>query len=86
VEDLGIVQEVRYYQGEEGVIVWTVISAPPFEDDVRDPLYDAQINVLRKLDKPIIDFRVVNLEEFPKGAIDRIIPPYSETIWKRHLA
>ena len=86
VRRFDVVREVRVHEGEDSIAIWTLISAPPFEDELREPIYDAQINVLLEATKANIDFRVVNLEEYPVEALDGVIPTESKLIWNRDIA
>lgn len=83
VKKIDIVQEVRRIETGEGVAIWTIISAPPFEDDLRDPIYDAQIEVFQRLDRHIVGFRVLNVREYPEDSLDKIVPLDSQVVWKR---
>ena len=48
---------------EDEYRVWTVISAPPFEDQFRSPVYEAQSDALRLADYPLLAFRLLNSQE-----------------------
>ena len=44
VSEIEIVQQVLIEETVDTINVWTIIDAPPFEDSLRTPIYDAQIN------------------------------------------
>ena len=61
------VQQVLVDDPEQVRHVWTVISAPPFEDQYRMPVYAAELGALEETDYPPVDFRLINT---PELAID----------------
>lgn len=83
VQAIEVVQEVLITEYGRVPIIWTVISAPAFEDEVLRPVYEAQGDVLRAIDRPLVNFRVVNLEEYPPESRDTAIPGDARLLWKR---
>jgi hypothetical protein len=83
VKELPEVVEVRLVDDDGGQILLTVISATPFEREPRDKVYDAQIDVMQKMDRPLLGFRLLNIEEFPGRSLDDLLPVSGITIWSR---
>lgn len=83
VQPISVVQEVHITERERVPTIWTVISAPPFKDEELRPVYQAQMEVLQATDRPLVDFDVVNPEEFPPDARDKILPSNAKLLWKR---
>lgn len=82
VSKIDAVREVRLVQvPKEGPIILTLISAPAFERGYREPIYEAQLKVLRASEVPLVDFRMLNLTELSEE--DKVvIPAKSELLWK----
>ena len=76
VAEIPAVRLVALSQSEEEETVWTVISAPQFEDDYRRPVYDAQSEAIRLADAPLFTFRVINLEEMRAELADALPERY----------
>jgi len=61
----------------------TVIKAPPFERQYRDPVYDAELAVLAAFPDAQIDFGVVNESEYPAEARAALVPTSSVALYTR---
>ena len=83
VRDIPEVQEVRLVKDEEGISLWTIISATPFDKVPRNRIYRAQIEILRDADRPIVDFRLINLNELPEASREHIVPRDSRIVWEK---
>ncbi len=68
--------------GWEGLRLWTVLSAPPFEEQYREAVYEAQSAVIDGLDAPVFDFRVVNVNEL-HGRVEDVLPAGAEVLYER---
>lgn len=79
------VEKVLLSEHEEGLTVWTIIDAPPFEDSVRAPIYEAELEALRGCpEETMIDLHVLNLSEYAgEGGISAAIPSDARVIWHR---
>lgn len=84
VAEIPAVRLVALSQSEEEVSVWTVISAPQFEDDYRRPVYDAQSEAIRLADAPFFTFRVINLEEVSAKLAD-VLPERYLSLFERAM-
>ncbi len=84
VSDINAVREVLVVEEEEVTTIWTIIKAPPFEDSLREPIYTAQLQVLRSLEQDTpLDFYVLNESELPADEkLSEIIPSNARCIWQ----
>jgi hypothetical protein len=83
IQSIGAVREVLLVEDEDEATIWTVISATPFEDEIRRPVYEAQLEVLQSVDQALVDFRLVNIEEFPSANRGQILPREAKILLKR---
>lgn len=85
VRNIKAVREILVVEEEEVTTIWTIIKAPPFEDSLREPIYTAQLHVLRSLEQDIpLDFYVLNESELPADEkLSEIIPSNARCIWQR---
>ena len=74
------VVEVRLADDEEGPMLWTVISAMPFDRGPRNRVYDAQFRVTQRTPNPVTGFRLVNVNEL-RGTPDDLIG--GTVVWSR---
>lgn len=84
VSTINIALQVLLVQTEEVATIWTIIDAPSFNDLLRTPIYDAQVQILGSLRKNIpLDFCVLNVSELPEDEkLESIIPSNAKPIWK----
>lgn len=87
VKNLDVALKVLLSKSEDEnvYIIWTIIEAPPFDDDLRIPIYEAQLKILKSLkEDTFIDFHVVNLSELLENQnIEDIVPPVTDILWQR---
>ena len=85
VSSIGMVQKVIVVETMDVTTIWTIIDAPPFEDSLRTPIYDAQLHILSMLkDHVSLDFNVLNVSELPENQEPySIIPANTRLIWER---
>ncbi len=85
VSHIKAVNEVLVVEEEQITTIWTIINSPPFEDSLREPIYEAQSHILRSLRQDIpLDFYVLNEAELtPDQKLSDIIPANSIRIWRR---
>ena len=85
VSSINIVQRVWLVEAPDVTTIWTIIDAPPFEDLLRTPIYDAQLQILRMMKAPVpLDFDILNIRELPKNQkLDDIIPASARLLWER---
>ncbi len=85
VAGIPAVKQVLVSVNKEGLTIWTLIDAPPFEDKVRVPIYEAELEVLRGMPAgTLIDFHVLNLAEYAREEeVSGIIPPRAREVWHR---
>jgi hypothetical protein len=85
VSTIDIVHRVLFVKDEDGATIWTIIDAPPFEDSLRTPIYEAQLKILSSAKEGIfLDFHVLNVSELSKNQnIEDIISSDFDVIWPR---
>ncbi|GEM_PF-5740329 len=68
-------------QADDDATIWTLISAPPLSYDVRDAVYQAQVDVLAALTEPILGFQVINLRELPDDDfVKQLVPDAAKKV------
>lgn len=82
------VQEVFLVTDPENYpVIWTIISAERFNFDARSPIYGVECDLLRVPRMPILDFRILNLQETASDNLWDYLPAKSsKSIWKREHA
>jgi len=87
VKGLRVVREVLLSRCEDDdvSIIWTIIEAPPFDDSLRIPIYEAQLKILKSLkEDTLVDFHVLNLSELLENqSVENIVPPDTDMLWQR---
>ena len=85
VSNIDIVRQVFLVESKDATIIWTIVAAPPFEDSLRTPIYDAQVKILSSIKEATrLDFYVLNARELSEDVeIDSIIPSNGKLVWKR---
>jgi hypothetical protein len=85
ISSMDIVNKIMLVEDEDETTCWTIIDAPPFEDSLREPIYEAQLEILRSVDDDIpLDFHVLNISEVPTPEkLEEIIPSDAQIIWQR---
>ena len=85
VSAVDIIQQVYLTEAENLATIWTVIDAPPFEDNLRKPVYEAELEILRMSEDDVrLDFDMLNIQELPKPTdIANVIPKNAKLVWRR---
>ena len=83
VKDVPEAVEVRLVEEADGQSLLTVISATPFDDEPRDKVFSAQLNILNKMESPLFGFHLVNVQELPSRSIDQLGSKMGKTVWRR---
>lgn len=83
VRDLPQVRKVLLESRTSGPHIWTVIVAEPFDDAQRNPVYNAEMAVLRAVPSAYVGFRLVNLAEFPPSAHASLLPSDATVLLER---
>ena len=83
VREISEVVELRLADEDEGPVLWTIISAIPFDDGPRDRVIEAQIETMRGMQLPLMGFRLINREELSDGFRDEYISGIGMAIWSR---
>lgn len=84
ISSMDIVDKVILVDDEDVTTCWTIIDALPFDDSLREPIYEAQLEILRSMDDDVpLDFHVLNIAELPDPEkLEQIIPSDAQTIWQ----
>ena len=83
VREVAEVVEVRLADEDEGPVLWTIISATPFDDGPRDRVIEAQIETIQGMQVPLMGFRLINRDELSDGFRDEYISGIGMVIWSR---
>ena len=85
LESLKYVKQILSVVNADMYSIWTVIEAPPFNDRYRDPIYNAQLNVLQQVGDDIsIDFHILNTSELCEDIqTEDIVPHGAKIIWQQ---
>jgi hypothetical protein len=79
VRELPQARRILLEESDEGSRIWTVIEAEPFARELRNPIYLAELAVLRSHPSAEVGFRLMNLVE--QGATS-IAPEGIEVLWQ----
>ena len=77
------VREIWLSVDAEDTTIWTIISAPRLDKASRTRIYETQIEILRMPDRPLVDFRLINLNELSEPDLEFVLPVGSRNIWTR---
>jgi len=80
VQDIPEVVEVRL-AGDDSLC--TIISATPHDDDPCYRVFEAQVAVMRGVNRQPFLFDLVNSQELPENRRDERIASLGELVWKR---
>ena len=87
LRDVDIVREVRFTYEVHGVTGWVITAGPRLDFPSEKSIHEAIGDVLAFQKAPLFDFRVINLNELPKGSpLSYYIPKEAKTLWKREDA
>lgn len=77
------VHEIWLSVEAEEPTIWTIISAPRLDKASRARIYETQIEILRMPDRPLVDFRLINLNELSEPDFEFVPPVGSRILWTR---
>jgi hypothetical protein len=66
----------------DGPSIWTLISAPPFEIEYREPIYQAQLRAIDAAPDALVQFRLVNLDELNQPT-EQVVPTPHAIVYDR---
>lgn len=80
-----IAKELYTTQTDSGIICWTIVDAEPFNSNLLEQIYNAQVYIYSKMESTLaLEFRVVNLKELNDSKeLLNILPPSAKLIWQR---
>ena len=70
VKDIAIVQEVLLVGEGIETTIYTIIDTPMMYGESQYPVFDAESEIVRAIERPITDFRIVNLQPYRKSYTD----------------
>jgi len=79
VKEIPEVVEVRLSEDDT---LCTIISAVPFDDEPRYRVFKAEVTMTRNVEQQPFLFDLVNREELPEGASERLAS-MGDLVWKR---
>ena len=82
VKEIPEVVEVHRVDDDEGPVIWTIISATPFDDGPRNRVIEAQIDVMKSA-RCALGFRLINLEELDHAFRDDYMSDIGTVLWHR---
>ena len=83
-KQLDVVQEILLVgENEACTEIWTVASAARMDFEAHHPIYDIQAEVAHSTDRPIVGFRVVNLQDLRVRDSAGNLPDGVKLLWKR---
>ena len=83
VEGIPEVVKVLLVEGEGGQFLLTVISATPFDDVPRNRVFDAQIDLMQRMEKPLLGFHLMNVQELTGNSLERQGLEAGVVVWSR---
>ena len=83
VEGIPEVVKVLLVEGDGGQSLLTVISATPFDDVPRNRVFDAQIDLMQRMEKPLLGFHLMNIQELPGNSLERQGLEAGVVVWSR---
>ena len=83
IEDIPEVVKVLLVEEDEGLSLVTVISATPFDNLPRNKVLDVQVDLMRRMEKPLLGFHLMNIQELPGGSLEYQGMRMSQVIWSR---
>jgi hypothetical protein len=85
LNSIEIAKELYTTDTNSGIICWTIVDAEPFNSNLLEPIYNAQVDIYTKMESTLaLEFRVVNLKEINDSKeLLNILPPSAKLIWQR---
>ena len=83
VNEISEVREVWLSEDAGDSIIWTIIDAGRFDREPRKKAYSAQYEVVRAMDKPLTDFRLLTLADLQAHGRDHFLPGHSRIVLEK---
>ena len=77
------VVKVLLVEGDGGQSLLTVISATPFDDVPRNRVFDAQIDLMQRMEKPLLGLHLMNVQELTGNSLERQGLEAGVVVWSR---
>jgi hypothetical protein len=83
VSGLPFVEQVLAVPGYEGVEIWTIIDAEPFEREPRYQIYEAEFEAsVSEADAQVL-LRLINRREYGDETMESVLPQHAHVAWRR---
>jgi hypothetical protein len=69
--------------GCEGIEIWTVIDANPFEEGIPDQVYQAELDAMGSVPGTLVLFRLINRREYAGDSLEYVLPSADRIAWQR---
>jgi hypothetical protein len=83
VSRLPFVEQVLAVPGYEGIEIWTVIDAEPFDFETTKQVYQAELDATDAVPDALVLFRLVNRREYSRDSLDYVLPSDDRIVWRR---
>ena len=83
VKDIPEVVKVLLVEGDEGPSLLTVISATPFDAGPRNSVFDVQIELMQRMEAPLLGVHLMNIQELPGNSLERQGLEAGVVLWSR---
>jgi hypothetical protein len=83
VSRLPFVEQVLAVPGYEGVEIWTVIDAEPFEREPRYQVYEAELKATDGEPGAQVLSRLINRREYGEERMAWVLPAQAHFVWRR---
>jgi hypothetical protein len=83
VSRLPFVEQVLAMPGCEGVEIWTVTDAEPFDFETNKQVYQAELDATDAVRDALVLFRLINRREYSGQSLDYVLPSADRMVWRR---
>ncbi|MBI2885936.1 MAG: hypothetical protein HYY02_01875 [Chloroflexi bacterium] len=83
VETIPEVTAVFCELSDGGVCLTTILDSTPFDKQPRNRVYEAQLEILTVAAEPVLEFRLINLNEFDDDQRGTLIPYSAIPVYER---
>ena len=84
VSTIDAVKAVMSVRTHDGTRIWTILDRDPENRNLRDSIYDIEGEVLAEFRNVNVDFRLINLSEYPNPGTIQL--PSHKVIYQREQA
>jgi hypothetical protein len=84
VTKLPFVEQVFVLPGCDGLEIWTVIDAEPFDFDRDKQVYQAELDATDVAPEALVLFQLINRQEYTGESIGYVLPSSDRIVWQRN--